>query len=177
MNNRQKTCRLFFALWPSDEVRQSIVQQLSCLSLRPNGRVVQTQNLHGTLHYVGQVTESTKDCMHVAAQSVNTEAFQLDLDCFGHFPKAKIFWMGTQNLPVQLVQLHKKLGAAIEGCGFNADTRPFSPHVTLMRKHSGPVPAKTEFSIPWRVEEFVLVESITYKEGVKYQVLERYSLL
>lgn len=176
MNNRQKTYRLFFALWPSEQVRQSIVEQLSCMSPRLNGRVMQQQNLHATLHFVGQVTEQTKDCMHVAARSVNAEAFQLDLDCFGHFPKAKIFWMGTPNPPVQLVLLHKKLGAAIEDCGFNADTRPFSPHVTLMRKHSGPVPAKAEFSIPWRVEEFVLVESITYKEGVKYQVIEKYPL-
>ena len=176
MNNRQKTYRLFFALWPSDQVRQSIVQQLSCLSPRPSGRVVQTQNLHGTLHYVGQVTESTKDCMHAAARSVEAEAFQLDLDNFGHFPKAKIFWMGAQNLPVQLTQLHKKLGDAIGGCGFNTDTRPFSLHVTLMRKYRGPAPAQIDFSIPWRVEEFVLVESITHKEGVKYQVIEKYPL-
>lgn len=176
MNNTIKTHRLFFALWPSDQVRQSIVDVFYSLPQKIKGRVMRPHNLHATLHFVGQVTEPTKDCMHVAAQSVNAEAFQLDLDCFGHFPKAKIFWMGTPNPPVQLVLLHKKLGAAIEDCGFNADTRPFSPHVTLMRKHSGPVPAKTEFSIPWRVEEFVLVESITYKEGVKYQVIEKYPL-
>lgn len=177
MSNHIKTHRLFFALWPSDEVRQAIVEALSRLPAQLDGRVMQTQNLHATLHYVGQVTESTKDCMHTAAQSVKAEAFQLNLDRLGLFPKAKIFWMGAQSTPEQLLQLHKKLGLALEDCGFVTDERAFSPHLTLLRKCRGPVPENINFSIPWRVEEFVLVESITYKEGVKYQVLERYSLL
>lgn len=175
--NNIKTHRLFFALWPSEHVRQSIVEALSSLPPQINGRAIQTQNLHVTLYYVGQVTESTKDCMHAAAQSVKAEAFQLNLDRFGLFPKAKILWMGVQNTPEQLFQLHKKLGTALEDCGFVTDERAFAPHLTLLRKCRGPVPENINFSIPWRVEEFVLVESITCKEGVKYQVLERYSLL
>ena len=175
--NNIKTHRLFFALWPSEQVRQSIVEVLSSLPPQVNGRVIQQQNLHATLHYVGQVAESTKDCMHAAAQSVKAEAFQLNLDRLGLFPKAKIFWMGAQNTPEQLMQLHKKLGLALEDCGFVTDKRAYVPHLTLLRKCREPVPENINFSIPWRVEEFVLVESITYKEGVKYQVLERYSLL
>jgi len=30
------------------------------------------------------------------------------------------------------------------------------------------------FSLPWVVDEFVLVESVTYQEGGEYQVIERY---
>ena len=176
MNNSIQTRRLFFALWPSDQVRQVIVKMLSSLPAQLDGRVMQQHNLHATLHYVGQVTESTKDCMHAAAQSVKAEAFQLNLDRFGLFPKAKIFWMGAQDTPDQLMQLHKNLGIAIEGCGFVVDKRAYSPHLTLLRKCRGPVPAQIEFSIPWHVEEFVLVESITYKEGVNYQVIEKYPL-
>jgi 2'-5' RNA ligase len=171
-----KTHRLFFALWPTDQVRLSIVEIISQLPRQIKGRVIQPQNLHETLQFVGQVTEATKDCMHVAAQSVKAEAFQLELDNLGHFPKAKVFWMGSQNIPAQFTQLHKKLGVAIENCGFNSEARAFSPHITLMRKCSKPDVAQIEFSIPWRVEEFVLVESITYKEGVKYQVIEKYPL-
>lgn len=177
MNNRQKTYRLFFALWPTDQVRQSIVEAFSGISPQIKGRVIQPHNLHVTLHFVGQVTESTKGCMHAAARSVEAEAFQLDLDNPGYFPKAKIFWMGAQNIPAQLTLLHKKLGAAIEGCGFNADTRPFSPHVTLMRKSVHPAMKYEDFSIPWTVDEFVLVESVQDEAGVNYRVLERYSLL
>ena len=176
MNNSIKTHRLFFALWPSGQVRRSIGEMLSSLPAQTNGRAVQVHNLHVTLYYVGQVTESTKDCMHTAAQSVEAEGFQMNLDRLGLFPKAKIFWMWAENTPEKLMQLHKKLGTALEDCGFVTDERAFAPHLTLLRKCRGPVPENINFSIPWRVEEFILVESITYKEGVKYQVLERYSL-
>ncbi len=138
---------------------------------------MQQQNLHATLHYVGQAAEADKDCMHAAAKSVKAEAFQLNLDRLGRFPKAKVFWMGTQDTPDRLMQLHKKLGLALAACGYVADKRAYALHLTLLRKCRAPVPENVHFSIPWRVEEFVLVESITYQEGVKYQVLERYSLL
>ena len=176
MNTNIKTHRLFFALWPTEEVGQSIVEIFSRLPRQIKGRIIRPQNLHVTIHFVGQVTKPTKDCMHAAAQSVNAEVFQLNLDCFGCFPKAKIFWMGPKNTPVQLTELHKKLGIAIEDCGFNSDTRPLSPHVTLVRKCSKPDISPIEFSVPWRAEAFVLVESITYKEGVNYQVIEKYPL-
>ena len=89
MSNTEKTRRLFFAFWSSDQVRQSIIDVLSSLPPQINGRAMRTENLHTTLHYVGQVTESTKDCMHAAAQSVEAERFQLNLDRFGLFPKSK----------------------------------------------------------------------------------------
>lgn len=68
--------------------------------------------------------------------------------------------------------LHKKLGIALEDCGFVTDARPFSVHATQMRNYRGPAPENINLSTPWRVEKWVLVESITYKEGVKYQLLK-----
>ena len=88
--------------------------------------------------------------------------------------------MGCQNVSVELTQLHHKLAVALESCGYQSEKRVFSPHVTLMRKYAGPlnnqIAEQIDFSIPWRVEEFVLIESITYKEGVNYQVIEKYPL-
>jgi len=137
-------------------------------------------NLHVTLHFPGQVTEEVQDCMHHAAQSIKAEAFCLVLHHFGYFPRAKIFWMGSQNTPAELTQLHLKLGAAIEKCGFKSESRVYTPHVTLLRKCNKPGPASTfdqaDFSIPWQVEDFVLVESVPDERGVNYQVIENYPL-
>jgi len=176
MSSNIKTHRLFFALWPTVKVRQSIVKLISQLPRQINGRVIQPQNLHETLHFVGQVTESTKDCMHAAAQSVNAESFHLNLDCFGHFPKAKIFWMGVQNTPVQLTQLHEQLGMALADCGLTRERRPYMPHVTLMRKCTEPVIEYEEFSLPWYVEGFSLIESVQGVSGVEYRVVDTYPL-
>ncbi|MCG6938117.1 MAG: RNA 2',3'-cyclic phosphodiesterase [Gammaproteobacteria bacterium] len=176
MNSKQETYRLFFALWPSTAVRQSIVETFSVVSPKLKGRVMRPQNLHITLHFVGQVTQTTKDCLHSAAQSVKARRFQLNFDSFGHFSKAKIFWMGCSESPAELTELHSKLGAAIENCGYRQEQRSYSPHITLMRKCVKPGPGQMDFSIPWPVDEFVLVESVTHQQGVEYRVINKYSL-
>lgn len=171
-----KTSRLFFALWPSGQARRSIVETFSQLPQPIKGRFVPPHNLHVTLHYVGSVTDEVKDCMHVAAQTINFNAFECHLDQFVFFPKAKIFWMGYQDTPVELMQLRNKLAAAIENCGYQREKRVFSPHVTLMRKYTNPVTAQVDFSIPWTVDNFVLVESYIDQHGANYQVIEKYPL-
>ncbi len=172
-----KTHRLFFALWPSDQVRHSIVELFSQLPQQKKARVIQPQNLHITLHFVGSVTEENKDCMHAAAQAISSAPFEYNLDHFGYFSRAKILWMGCRELPVELIQLHKKLGTAIENCAYQQEKRAYAPHVTLMRKCANPGPRQIDFSIPWFIDEFVLVESVTQQHGVDYQVIEKYPLV
>jgi RNA 2',3'-cyclic 3'-phosphodiesterase len=179
MKNSIKTRRLFFALWPTEQVRQSILDEFSQLPML-KGRAMRPHNLHATLHFLGQVTAEDQDCMHHAALSITAEAFRLVLDRFDYFSRAKIFWMGAQNIPAELTQLHLELGAAIENCGFKRESRPYAPHVTLLRKCNKPGPAfildQIDFSIPWQVEDFVLVESVSDAQGVNYQVIEKYPL-
>ncbi len=169
--------RLFFALWPSDNVRQSIIKASKPSMHKLKGRVIKPDRLHITLHYIGPVNEEVKLCMHEAALTVSGKPFELNLDYLGQFIRARILWMGTQEIPVELNQLHNDLGQALSTCGYQCDRRPFSPHITLMRKCVKPVVHQSEISIPWRIDEFVLVESVQDKTGVSYQVLEKYSLM
>ncbi len=171
-----KTSRLFFALWPSDLVRKAVVQAALPLTRKFDGRIIQPHNLHITLHFVGQVSEEAKQCMHDAAGTVIGKSFLIDLDHFGHFPRAKILWMGSREIPAELRQLHDKLGEALSDCGYQCDKRPYSSHVTLMRKCRRTGVPQEKFSIPWTVDEFVLVESIQDASGVHYQVIEHYPL-
>lgn len=168
--------RLFFALWPDEKVRHSIVETFTVTSPQMRGRVIQPHNLHITLHFIGQVSGDVKQRMHAVAQTVVGESFVVGLNCFGHFPKVKIFWMGPQKPPVELTQLHNKLGDALSKCGYQCDSRPYNPHVTLMRNCIEPVIRQPEFTIPWTVDEFVLVESSQGVSGVNYRVVEQYPL-
>jgi len=180
MKAKINTRRLFFALWPTDQIRSIITDKFSQLQINPQGRVLRQHNLHMTLHFLGQVTDQQRCCMHDAALSVAEYSFQLQLDHFDQFPKAKVFWMGMKYVPTKLVRLHQALGSTLERCGFKSDVRPFFPHVTLMRKcHI----SQTEFNtdqfapaISWRVDDFVLVESISDGREVNYQVIEKYPL-
>ncbi|NOQ87690.1 MAG: RNA 2',3'-cyclic phosphodiesterase [Gammaproteobacteria bacterium] len=169
-----KKRRLFFALWPSVQVRESIVETVNPLLHEIAGRTILPKNLHITLHYIGSVNDDKKDCLHEAAQSIIADPFELSLDRFGHFSKAKIFWMAVQKLPPELSRLHQNLGKALSVCDFHSDHRPYSPHVSLLRNYKGRSIDYPEFSIKWHVDEFVLVESCSAADGVNYKVIERY---
>jgi len=115
--------------------------------------------------------------MHKAAQAVVVASFDISLDCFGCFNKAKIFWMSAKGFPAKLNRLHQSLGEALTVCDFHRDQRPFSPHLSLLRKSEKTSIDFPKFSINWHVDEFVLVESTQDDSGVVYRVIERYSML
>ena len=83
------TRRLFFALWPSDDIRNLIVENLKQLPKPLNGRPIQPENLHITLHFVGSVNEDIQACMQKAAATVYAEGFICHLDRYGYFPRPK----------------------------------------------------------------------------------------
>ncbi|MCW9056052.1 MAG: RNA 2',3'-cyclic phosphodiesterase, partial [Gammaproteobacteria bacterium] len=137
-------------------------------------RIMRPENLHITLHFIGNVSEEKLDCLDRVAQTVKVEPFELILGQYGHFYKAKIFWMGCLEVPQQLNKLYETLGGALSNCDYKIDQRPFVPHVTLMRKLIKPGELEDFKSINWKVNDFVLVESVSVERGVKYKVIKRY---
>ncbi len=178
MTTRQKTRRLFFALWPPEPVRLSIQTLLSALTGPLTGRLVPAHNFHITLHFIGQTSPQTMACLHAAAQSVRFDSFEMQLDCFGAFPRSNISWLGMQQKPDALLRLHKTLGDALAACDYSVERRPYSPHLTLARKSMPPPEPLPVFSIAWPVSEFVLLESVSESSGgqstVRYKVIEKY---
>lgn len=168
--------RLFFALWPTERVKQSVIEAALPFTKSLDGRVIRPHNLHMTLHFIGQASEDVKKNMDAAAQAVIAKSFTLELDHLGHFSRAKVFWMGAMKVPAGLIALHKRLGDALAECGYQCDKRPYNPHVSLMRKCTETDIEQQQFSISWPVHEFVLVESVQDKTGVNYRVIEQYPL-
>jgi 2'-5' RNA ligase len=66
------------------------------------------------------------------------------------------------------------LTAVSEACGFEAEKRPFFPHITLARKVRHPKVKAGLEAIRWPVRDFVLVESVAVEAGVSYRVLQRW---
>jgi len=172
-----KTHRLFFALWPSPQVRSNIEKAVHPVLHDLHGRITPIHDLHMTLHYVGSSTDEMRDCLHEAATSIKFTPFQLSLDHFGYFKKARVMWMGVNAIPAELDCLQKDLGDALSGCEFHGDKRPYTPHVSLVKKCTDPVQLYEGGAVVWTVEDFVLVESVPCDRGVTYQVLERYMMV
>jgi 2'-5' RNA ligase len=174
----KKDVRLFFALWPEDEVRAQIASVLNQINLdRDQCRLVKNSNLHLTLHFIGNTSIADMKCLDLHARGFNAEPFEFRLDCSGYFKKPKVFWIGCQTVPQALYDLHENLAEQISQCAYKPETRPYSPHMTVARKFNE-LPGSIPFEpVLWQVDRFVLVGSISVSEGVKYEVVKSYPLV
>ena len=139
-------------------------------------RFIANSNLHMTLHFIGNVSIAEKKCLETQARLVNAEPFECILDCSGYFKKPGVLWFGCQAAPKALYDLHSNLGKQIVQCAYTPETRPYAPHVTMVRKIIK-VPEPIPFEpLHWQVNRFVLVESLPVSSGVQYEVVESYPL-
>lgn len=170
-----ETRRLFFALWPSGAVRESLADLLKGESSRTGRRVPDT-NLHLTLAFVGNVSVEQRACMEAAAGTVVAAPFTLTLDRLGYWPRPRIVWAGAGTTPDALRDLVARLNAALSSCGYQPEQRPYQAHVTLSRKAQA-APRRREIpAIFWPAVEFCLVESVSEEHGSVYRVLARWPL-
>ena len=167
--------RLFFALWPEDAIRQSIVHHTKPLLTGVHHRI-KPANLHITLAFVGSVEKTNLPCFIRAADSIQARHFKLQLDQSGCFSRARMLWLGCRSFPDKLNHLVDELNTKLEVCGYRADKRPFTPHVSLARKYHQSEPPEFNDKIVWKVNSFSLVESRSIDSGVEYHVLNSWAL-
>jgi len=172
---RAPTQRLFFALWPSEEVRSGLVEVMASLHAR-RAKPVAAENLHITLLFLGSVTAQTRICAEKVGEGIAGHPFELRLDQIGFWPKSGIVWLGARELPESLAALVRDLHLGVAGCGIDFDARPFKLHVTLMRKALVVRRERPLAAVAWRVEDFALVESKTTSDGSHYQLLTSWRL-
>ena len=175
--DQQKNRRLFFALWPDEVCRTRLTEVQRHLVLEgKRARYVPAANMHITLHYIGNTTADKLHCLQRQAAEVEATAFDLALDTLGYFKKPQVSWLGCQLVPEALLVLHRLLGERLKPCGFQVENRHYNPHVTMIRKQQSRQPDSEVETIDWKVNDFVLVESVSVVGGVRYDILERYPL-
>ena len=171
-----KTQRLFFALWPEDQLRQQIKRHCKTLFRHGGGRPVRIENIHFTLAFLGNVDAQQQECVELWADQIRLSSFEFSIDTAGHWPKPRVLWIGPSETPEVMEALATRLRDGAIQCGIQMDMRPYRAHMTMMRKvrqFNGDV------SIPplvWQTSSFVLVKSVTYSEGVKYEVIREWPL-
>lgn len=169
--------RLFFAFWPDDQIRRQIAEVLDVLPSRL-GKRVPVANLHITLNFLGNITAPLRECVEAAADKFRAQAFELKLDQLGMWPRSGIVWLGASVVPPALSQFAAEMNCGIEACGIATDTRPYRPHVTLLRHataRSQRFPEVAPFI--WPVDHFVLVESTLQSPGSCYRILRHWPLV
>lgn len=174
---RADVLRLFFALWPSDELRDKMERTLADICVRAGGRRVATRNLHVTLAFIGATrAEAVASVLQAGAQT-HGEPFELTLDRVESWRGSRLLTLTSESAPAPLAALVDDLRAKVLQAGFKLKHEEFRPHVTLVRDMPRAFPTTAVEPIVWRVRDFVLVQSRPGPGGSEYAVMERWPLV
>ena len=150
--------RLFFALWPDEEIRTKI-ETVAKQFKEENLRLVKKSNLHITLEFLGEVSEVDQQALETKVSELSCESFDIELTHVGWWKKPQILWIGTTHIPKPLLTLVKSIRKCVKQQGLKPDNREYKPHVTFARKVKQIVLPNKAFHIPWQVTSFALVVS------------------
>ena len=168
------TERLFFALWPDDLCRERLAREARKLYEIFGGRVTTRETFHMTLVFLGDISPDQAQLACVAGAAMTMRGFSLHMAGSGCWTHNKIAWLAPAVTPEPLAQLVTDLRRAVSDAGIAIEKRPFTPHVTLLRKaQCRPIDAKI-LPFEWRVRDFALIRSTLGPEGSHYDILERW---
>ncbi|MCL6556968.1 MAG: RNA 2',3'-cyclic phosphodiesterase [Burkholderiales bacterium] len=163
--------RLFFALWPEEPVRRQLAELSLKVRQSCGGRATPFDNLHLTLVFLGQVAEEEIGKVRGAAEEVQLPGFELRLTDLGFWPAKGIAWIAPGNPPRTLFDLAGELASRLAARGFRLETRPYVPHLTLLRRARCDGVSLPAVDIAWPVRQFVLVASTLSSHGASYERL------
>jgi RNA 2',3'-cyclic 3'-phosphodiesterase len=180
--------RTFIALDLPLSVRDSIAElEKDFQKTGANVSWIKPASIHLTLKFLGNVHEEKIEEIQSAIQEVaeSTSPFRLQPHGCGAFPTIKqmrVVWVGLQGDSEPLKMLQKRVEEALIPLGFEAEGRPFKPHLTIgrvkgrqgMRALQDLLVSRQGFS----AEAFDVIELLLYKselrpEGARYTPLFR----
>lgn len=173
--------RLFFALWPSPAAAERLTAIANETAELLGGRPTRRETLHLTLAFLGEVADERLACLLEAVSGLRPATFNVRVDQLGFWRRNRLIWAGCRDASAPLEALVAALRDRLDKVGFavsNGD-RPFTPHVTLVRKT--PDIAQNERvqeiqGVEWHCAEYVLVRSQLSPDGPSYEPLARFAL-
>ncbi|MCB2089326.1 MAG: RNA 2',3'-cyclic phosphodiesterase [Sphingomonadaceae bacterium] len=172
--------RLFATLTPPASIRAALLATMHGID---GARWQAEEQLHLTLRFCGEVAESDVPLLAAELRRVAFAPFPLCIAGVGHFEKKNrvhTVWAGVEA-GEELFALQRRIEAACQRAGLEAEGRRFTPHITLARG-SLPGAAVAPFlsdhallSTPaWQVEGFALYESTLTPNGARYTPLAEF---
>jgi len=169
--------RLFFALWPSDGIREALCPAADAVrAVAADGNTVSQDKLHITLRFMGSLDSERWKAAELAASRVRNRAIDLLLDRAGYWPQSRVLWIGCGEVPDALLGLVADLNTELGGEGFELTGRPYRPHVTVARGVSDCAELPSIPAIHWEPEKFVLVRSQLGGADPSYDIVGEWPL-
>jgi RNA 2',3'-cyclic 3'-phosphodiesterase len=182
--------RLFLAVELDEAVRRAAADTARTLAaaldrqgIRRGVSWVAPENLHFTLHFLGEVDEPTsRAVVDRVSPALSAAPFDLALAGLGTFPPSgppRVIWLGVAEGARELAAVHAEIGRRLEGLGVPLERRPLSAHLTIGRVKSplGPrlhdvlAGASLAREARCRVDHVTLFESRLSPRGATYSVI------
>lgn len=174
--------RLFVAVRVPEPVLTTL--QTAAEPLRrelPGGRWVDVSNQHITVKFLGWVDgHRLVDVGKVVAETAAIHApATLSLGELGSFPsptRVRVLWAGIVDEESLLARVAADLDRRLAPLGFEPESRPYRPHLTLARFRE-PVRVTKPLSVtlaegrPWPVTSLELFRSHLSPRGAQYELL------
>ena len=172
MERAAETVRLFFALWPDNDLQAKLAAWAKQAAGR--GRAMRRENLHLTIAFLGATEAALVPELIALAAGVRFATISLPLDRIGYWKHNRIILCGAGEEPQLLAALVEGLRARLDAGGIHYDRKPFVSHITLVRDATGLPAVPVWIPLVWEARDFALVGSARVEGRVTYQVLQRF---
>ncbi|WP_251549665.1 RNA 2',3'-cyclic phosphodiesterase [Neobacillus muris] len=180
----------FFAAKIPDETKLFMKDHMETLKQSfPFSSWIHHQDLHITLAFLGSAEEEKLAAAYknVNDSLIDEQKFLLKINKLGIFGKSespRVFWADTEESP-ELHMIRRIVFTACEQAGFQLETRPFHPHITLARKWRGEGPFRVSMLDIWQQVQpeplpFLVKEVVLYRTNLqstpKYEIIKAFPL-
>lgn len=190
--NQVKPKRVFVAIDIPTDLRDRVGSYIAHLRTNTHGVRIgweRAEKLHITLKFLGSIDDAELQALTVGLSRLATRysPFTADLAGTGVFPnveRPRVLWIGVKNDGGAMTRLANEVEFVSRDCGFEADNRAFSPHLTIGRirengKSREIAALHSEIGFDphsFSVSKLVVYESLLDAKGSCYTALSRHEL-
>ncbi|MEM3061174.1 MAG: RNA 2',3'-cyclic phosphodiesterase [Candidatus Bathyarchaeia archaeon] len=139
MSERKIRSFIAFDMEDASIINQLIDVQNALIKAGADIKLVEPQNIHITLRFLGEISEALIERVKDEISSINFKTFDVEFKGLGAFPsynRINVIWVGIEKGEKELEDIFNRLEIRLRKLGFSPDPKGFSPHVTIARVRS-----------------------------------------
>ncbi len=130
--------RCFIAVAVPEELKEKILEVQSKLKkIGANLKLVEKENLHFTIKFLGEISEKEIDEVKEFLQTIEDKAFEISIKGLGVFPSEdyiKVVWLGVEENQDIFLNLIKKINKNLDK--IRKEKKELNTHLTIARVRS-----------------------------------------